>query len=110
MTARGLALLGALALAGCARPWLPVAVEADLPRIQARWPAATVESLNHGRSLVIRRCSNCHQPPSPQDELADDWPGEVSDMAERSGLRDGEGELLTRYLAAYARDQIAPPR
>lgn len=110
MNPRGLLLVGALALVGCARPWLPVAVEADLPRIQARWPGATLESLNHGRTLVIRRCSSCHQPPSPQDELAEDWPLEVSDMAERSGLRDGEGELLNLYLAAYARDQVTPPR
>ncbi len=100
----------ALGLAACARPWLPVATPADLPRVAERWPEATVDDLNHGRSLVIKRCGGCHQPPSPSDQVAAEWPAEVEDMAERSGLRPGEDRLLSRYLAAYARDQVTPPR
>ncbi len=98
------------ALSACAGPWLPVATTADVARVQPRWPTATVDELNHGRSLVIRRCSNCHQPPSPADRAAADWPAEVADMAERSGLAAGEDELLTRYLVAFARDQVVAPR
>jgi hypothetical protein len=94
-------------LSACSGPWLPVATPDDAVRAQARWPTTTVEELNHGRSLVISRCGNCHQPPSPSDRRADQWPQDVADMSERSGLAPGESELLTRYLVAFARDQVA---
>lgn len=110
MNRRGarLAVLG-LALAACGGPWLPVATPADATRAQAQWPTTTVDELNHGRALLVRRCGNCHQPPSPAARTAARWPAEVIDMTKRSGLRAGEGELITRYLAAFARDQVTRP-
>lgn len=101
------ALALASGVAGCSRPWMPVATQEDAARAQARWPSTTVEDLNQGRHLVMRRCGNCHQPPSPADRLAAEWPHEVDEMAERSGLHAGEAELVTRYLVAFARDQVA---
>jgi mono/diheme cytochrome c family protein len=95
----------ALALAACKGPWLPVATPADAARAQERWPSTTVDELNHGRKLVVRRCGSCHQPPSPADLVADEWADEVAEMAERSGLRPGEETLMVRYLVAFARDQ-----
>jgi hypothetical protein len=108
---RALAALAlSLTLTACSGPWLPLATPDDVARAQATWPSTTVDELNAGRKLVIRRCGTCHQPPSPLDHVAADWPAEVSDMAERSGLRPGEDELLTRYLVAFARDQVVARR
>lgn len=102
------ALAVALA-AGCGGPWLPKATETDAARAQARWPGTTAEELNHGRSALLKRCSNCHLTPSPADRAAAEWPAEVGEMAERAGLQTGEGELITRYLEAFARDQVTRP-
>lgn len=99
-----------LALSGCARGDLPVATAADAARAQRWWPDATVDELNHGRTLVRRRCSGCHQPPMPGDRTAAQWPAQVALMAARSGLRTAEREPLRRYLAAFARDQVVAPR
>lgn len=99
-----------VAVLGCGRPWLPVATEADLTRAQARWPDVTVDDLNHGRALVLRRCSNCHLTPSPSERTAAQWPAQVAEMAERAGLQPAEHGPLTRYMEAFARDQVTPPR
>lgn len=103
-----LALVLAAVVAACGGPWLPVPTTADATRAQARWPGTTVDELSRGRTLLIRRCSSCHQSPSPSDLPSDRWPAEVDEMAERSGLRAGESPLITRYLTAFARDQVAP--
>ena len=95
-----------LALVACGGPWLPVATAIDATRASARWPETTVDQLNRGRTLLVRRCGNCHQPPSPAARTADRWPADVADMAARAGLRTGERELINRYLAAFARDQV----
>lgn len=102
------AVLG-LALIGCGRPWLPVATPADATRAQARWPDTSVDELNRGRTLVLRRCSGCHQPPSPNQRTAAAWPAEVAAMAERAGLKADEHPALTHYLQAFGRDQVTPP-
>lgn len=83
--------------AACRGPWLPVATEADAVRVQRQ-----VADLNHGRTLLIRHCSGCHLTPSPRDQAAGAWPGEVADMQERSGLEPGEASLITQYLIAFA--------
>lgn len=103
------ALALGLALGGCASP-LPVATAADAARAQQRWPDATVAELNHGRTVVLRRCSGCHQPPTPGERTAAQWPAQVAAMAARSGLRTSEREPLGRYLATFARDQVVAPR
>lgn len=94
------AALIALVLAGCQRPWVPVATQADANRANV-----SVAELNHGRSLLVRHCSGCHQTPSPRDTIADAWPAEVEDMRERSGLDPDEAAAVTRYLVAFAEAQ-----
>lgn len=93
------ALVTAALLAGCGGPWIPVATEADAART-----GATVEELERGRSLLVGRCASCHQPPSPRDRRAVDWPGEVGEMRERAGLEPPEADAIVRYLTAFASD------
>lgn len=111
MIGRGLALtLGlTMGLIACGRPWMPVATPADATRAQAMWPATTVDELNRGRTLVLRRCSSCHQPPSPSQRTAAEWPAQVAAMAERAGLEPDEHPPLTHYLQTFGRDQVARP-
>lgn len=87
----------AVVLAGCGRPWIPIATEADAARA-----ATTVAELNRGRTLLVGHCGGCHLPPSPRDRRAADWPAEVAEMRERSGLEPLEAAAVTRYLTAFA--------
>lgn len=102
-----LTLAGALlvGLAACGGRWIPKATDADAARIAATWPGTTATTLNQGRTLLLSRCGNCHQPPSPAEHAAAEWPGEVQEMRERSGLSPDDAVLVERYLVAFAKDQ-----
>jgi cytochrome c5 len=105
-----LTLAAAVSLAACGGHWIPEATEADATRGAARWPGTTVADLNHGRTLLLSHCGNCHLPPSPSAHTSDEWPGEVAHMRERSGLSVPDAALVERYLAVFASDQTTPPR
>lgn len=92
-------------LAGCGGRWIPEATDADAARVSAQFPGTTAADLNHGRQLLLSRCGNCHQPPSPSQHAAAEWSHEVLEMRERAGLTDDDARLVERYLAAFASDQ-----
>jgi mono/diheme cytochrome c family protein len=97
-----LLLAAALSLAAaCGGPWIPVATEADAARTQT-----TVDELNRGRTILVRACAGCHTPPSPRDRIAADWPDQVESMRERARLTPEDTAAVTRYLTAFARDQV----
>lgn len=98
-------LAGLAGLAGCGGRWIPEATDADAARVSAQWPGTTAADLNHGRQLLLSRCGNCHQPPSPATHAAAEWGPEVAEMRERSGLSLDDAALVERYLAAFASDQ-----
>lgn len=107
-----LALCAAIALAtaglaACAGRPIPVATDADAARVAAQWPGTTAADLNHGRQLLLAKCGNCHQPPAPTAHVAADWPAEVQEMRERSGLSVSDAALVERYLTAFAADAVA---
>lgn len=84
-------------LIGCARPWVPVATDADAARSHR-----DVAQLNAGRAQLIEHCSGCHQTPSPREHRASDWPAQVDDMAERAHLSDAQRIAITLYLTTVA--------
>ena len=94
-----------LGLAGCGARPMPVATEADAARA-----GTTVAELDHGRKLLLGHCGSCHQPPSPTERVAAEWPREVDEMAERSGLSPEQAARVTRYLTTFAKDQVASQR
>lgn len=100
-------LLPLLLLAACGRTSAPLATPTDAERASARWPGTTAEELNHGRKLFVGHCGGCHLPPKPTDYTADEWPGHVDEMRERSGLTLDEGDLVVRYLVTMAAPRTA---
>jgi hypothetical protein len=58
--------------------------------------------LQHGRELLVKKCSGCHRTPTPSQHLAGDWPGKLDEMAERSHLDVDQRRAIQDYLVAMA--------
>jgi hypothetical protein len=77
----------------------------DARRLAPAWPGTTVESLERGRSLYVRRCSGCHNLILPRAFPPDRWPAQVDDMAQKVRLGPGERDDVVRFLVAVASDR-----
>jgi len=93
----------ATSAAGCA-PALRQASPQDAVLLAPRWPGTTVEDLERGRRLYVRRCSGCHNVVLPRAFPAEKWPGLVDEMAEKARLGPSEREDVVRFLVAVASD------
>ena len=85
-----------LALAACTKP-IPRPTTVDATRA-----SVTLESLERGRELYVKRCGNCHQPYQPSEYKPTDWPHHVDEMAERAKLGTDDKILITRFLVTLA--------
>ena len=95
-----LAIVVAPLVTACAGPWMPVATDADAARAQARWPDTSAAALNQGRTLIMRRCANCHQPPSPGEHTA----GALAAFDQAVARDDPEVEVRERGNLPMGRD------
>lgn len=91
---RAFALLLVLASCGVSPP---PATALDASR--ANVPLADLE---HGRQLLLARCSGCHRTPVPADRKPAEWPHFVADMAERAKLDATSHQLVEQYLVVVA--------
>ena len=96
-------LAGGLA-AACAAA-LRHATPADVTLIAPKWPGTTVEDLERGRRLYVRRCSGCHTLILPAAHAPDEWPALVDAMAEKARLKPGERDDVVRFLVAVSSDK-----
>ena len=76
----------------------------DAAHLAPQWPGTTVEDLERGRRLYVRRCSGCHTLFLPAAYPKEAWPGLVDAMAEKARLRPAEREDVVRFLVAVASD------
>jgi len=74
----------------------------DTAAVAERWPGTTLQDLERGRSLYVRRCSGCHTLVLPETHSAADWPDYVDGMAGKARLHGGEREDIVRFLVAMA--------
>jgi len=86
--------LGTLSACGAAPP---VATAGDAARANI-----ALAELEQGRTLLIRKCGNCHQPPLPASQPIAQWPAKVGEMSARSKLEAGQRELIEQYLVVMA--------
>lgn len=111
MTRPGTVALFLLA-AACVAP-LPHATVDDATRAQARWPEASVATLEAGRRLFADRCSGCHALRLPSEYPAARWPALLSQMEKEAKLAPEERELIERFVltvAARPQGDAGPPR
>ena len=61
------------------------------------------DPMQRGRVLYEHSCNRCHALYMPQSYSRGDWRYFVRKYAPRARLREGEDELVLRYLRAHAR-------
>jgi cytochrome c5 len=76
----------------------------DAVLVAPQWPGTTLEDLERGRGLYVRRCSGCHNLILPGAHPPGDWPRLVDEMATKGRLRPGERDDVVRFLVAVASD------
>jgi hypothetical protein len=62
--------------------------------------------LQEGRTLLVRRCGGCHQPPMPGAHTTHDWPKMIDEMRTRANLDARQQQLILQYLVVM---NGAPP-
>lgn len=85
-----------LAAVACA-PLVPQATAIDAQRGHVE-----LAQLQQGRSLLVKRCSGCHNTPSPVDHASGEWPRKLGEMSERAHLGLSEREMIEKYLVVMA--------
>jgi mono/diheme cytochrome c family protein len=104
-----LALVAGLGVtAGCAAS-LRHPLPQDAVLLAPRWPGTTLEDLERGRRLYVRRCSGCHNLVLPGAHPPEDWPKLVDDMTDKARLKPGERDDVLRFLVALASDGRSAP-
>lgn len=90
-------LAALLLLAGACRMTPPQATSIDADRAHVE-----LAFLQHGRSLLVTKCGNCHRPPLPTDHTAFDWPKKLDEMSMRAGLDVEQRRAIETYLVTMA--------
>ena len=101
----GLLAAIATASAGCLSAGvhvIPVAGPPDLARGAERYPDLTADELAAGRTILVGRCSTCHQTPSPSLLSPEAWPAQVAQMKGRAHLDEHQHRLVERYLVTMS--------
>ena len=102
-------VLLAVTLAAACAAALRHATPADVTLVSPQWPGTTVEDLERGRRLYVRRCSGCHTLILPSAHAPDDWPVLVDAMAEKARLKPAQREDIVRFLVAVSADKAKLP-
>ncbi|HYM68162.1 MAG TPA: hypothetical protein VEZ44_01080 [bacterium] len=60
---------------------------------------------NHGRQTYEAHCSTCHSLYATDQYTANQWPGNIQNMADRAGLSGDDLALVLKYLQTHAKSQ-----
>ena len=85
-------------LVGACRGMPPQATAVDAERGHVE-----LATLEHGRTLLVSKCGNCHTPPLPSEHLAAEWPIKLDEMSARAGLDVAQRRVIEEYLVTMAR-------
>jgi mono/diheme cytochrome c family protein len=102
-------VLATAALAAACAAALRHSTPADVTLVSPQWPGTTVEDLERGRRLYVRRCSGCHTLILPSAHPPDEWPVLVDAMAEKARLKPAQREDIVRFLVAVSSDTAKLP-
>lgn len=82
----------------------PIATQADVDRVQTKFPGYSLVELNEGRTLFEKHCGNCHGLKRPDSQSEENWQKIVPRMAKKVNKKEGNvldsrGEdLILKYV------------
>lgn len=77
--------------------------EADAGRAAAKFPGATLASLNEGKQHYEENCGKCHGLKRPGDFTEAEWRKEVPPMAGKANIDKKREELILQYVVTMAK-------
>ena len=88
-----------LLLAACASKKATISLsESDASRAAAKYPGASLASLQKGKTLYEENCGNCHGLKSPTDYNEEQWGKHVKRMAPKAKIDKPTEELILQYV------------
>ena len=88
-----------LLLAACATKKATSSLtDMDASRAAAKYPGASLASLQKGKLLYEENCGNCHGLKSPTDYNEEQWGKHVKRMAPKAKIDKPTEELILQYV------------
>lgn len=90
-------------LASCAAK-MPIASQADVDRIQSKYPGYTMEDLNHGKAIFEQHCSECHKLKNPtkfsEEQLQKTVPMMVQKVNKKhpNAIDENSKDMILKYM------------
>lgn len=92
-----------LFLAACASKKVTVSLsEADGARAAAKYPGASLASLQKGKTMYEENCSKCHGLKSPTAYNEEQWGKHVKRMAPKARIDKPTEDLILQYLVTMS--------
>jgi cytochrome c5 len=92
-----------LLLAACAAKKTAVVIsDADANRAAAKYPGATLASLQQGKTLYEDNCGKCHGLKSPTAYNEEQWGKHVKRMAPKAKIDKPTEDLILQYVVTMS--------
>ncbi len=90
-------------LAACASKKAVVSLsESDASRAAAKYPGASLATLQNGKMLYEEKCSNCHGLKNPTAYNEEQWGKHVKRMAPKAKIDKPTEELILQYVVTMS--------
>ena len=92
-----------LLLAACAAKKTAVVIsDADANRASAKYPGATLATLQQGKMLYENNCGKCHGLKSPSAYNEEQWGKHVKRMAPKAKIDKPTEDLILQYVVTMS--------
>jgi cytochrome c5 len=92
-----------LILAACASKKATISLtDTDGLRAAAKYPGASLASLQKGKSLYEENCGSCHGLKSPTDYNEEQWGKHVKRMAPKAKIDKPTEDLILQYVVTMS--------
>ncbi len=91
-------IISIIVLAGCSASKMVTMTQTDADKAAAKFPGATLVSLQEGQKLYGDNCGKCHALISTTWGNEAQWKEIIPPMAEKAKINDTQQTLITQYL------------
>jgi cytochrome c5 len=96
-------IVSVLLLAACAAKKTAVVIsDADANRASAKYPGATLATLQQGKMLYENNCGKCHGLKSPTAYNEEQWGKHVKRMAPKAKIDKPTEDLILQYVVTMS--------